>query len=129
MELYLKIAACSVLCAMLCAVLKPREGAISLALAALCAAMSAAAGLKMVQPLLDFFDRLVSFIGLARSVFSPLVKAVAIAMLSRLASAICQDAGQTALAKTAELCGSILCLCAGLPLGEMLLELLERLGG
>ncbi len=129
MELYLKIAVCCILCAMLCAFLKPREGALSLALSALCVTMSAAAGLGMLRPLLDFFARLVSLTGLAQSVFTPLRKAVAIALVTRLASAICQDAGQTALAKTAELCGGILCLCAGLPLGEMLLELLERLGG
>ena len=31
MEIYVKIAACSVVCALLCAVLKPHEGALALA--------------------------------------------------------------------------------------------------
>ena len=100
MDTYVKIAACSVVCAILCAVLKPHEGAISL-----------------------------SYTGLSSAVFSPLLKTVAIAILGQVAGAFCQDAGQGALGKMVELCGTVLCLCTGLPLATMLLELLRGLGG
>ncbi len=61
--------------------------------------------------------------------FSPLLKTVAIAILGQVAGAFCQDAGQGALGKMVELCGTVLCLCTGLPLATMLLELLQELGG
>ena len=129
MDVYLKIAACSVVCALLCAVLKPYEGALALALSVLCAAGAAAAALGLLAPVLTFFEKLLAFTGLSSAVFSPLLKTVAIALLGQIAGAFCQDAGQGALGKMVELCGTVLCLCAGLPLATMLLELLQELGG
>ena len=119
----MKIAACSVVCALLCAVLKPHEGALALAVSVL------AAALGLLSPVLEFFEKLLSFTGLSSAVFSPLLKTVAIALLGQIAGAFCQDAGQGALGKMVELCGTVLCLCTALPLATMLLELLQELGG
>ena len=129
MDTYVKIAACSVVCAILCAVLKPHEGAISLAVSILCAAGAAIAALGLLSPVLEFFEKLLSYTGLSSAVFSPLLKTVAIALLGQVAGAFCQDAGQGARGKMVELCGTVLCLCTGLPLATMLLELLLELGG
>ena len=118
----MKIAACSVVCALLCAVLKPHEGALALAVSVL-------AALGLLSPVLEFFEKLLSFTGLSSAVFSPLLKTVAIALLGQIAGAFCQDAGQGALGKMVELCGTVLCLCTALPLATMLLELLQELGG
>ncbi|MBQ9374162.1 MAG: stage III sporulation protein AD, partial [Oscillospiraceae bacterium] len=46
---------------------------------------------------------------------------------TQTASAVCQDAGQSALAKLLELGGGLLCLVAALPLLEAVLDLLEDL--
>lgn len=129
MDVYVKIAACSVVCALLCAVLKSHESALALAVSILCAAGAAAAALGLLSPVLDFFERLLSYTGLSSAVFSPLLKTVAIAILGQIAGAFCQDAGQGALGKMVELCGTVLCLCTGIPLATMLLELLQELGG
>ena len=129
MEIYVKIAACSVVCALLCAVLKPHEGALALAVSVLAAAGAAVAALGLLSPVLEFFEKLLSFTGLSSAVFSPLLKTVAIALLGQIAGAFCQDAGQGALGKMVELCGTVLCLCTALPLATMLLELLQELGG
>ena len=129
MEAYVKLAACSVVCAFLCAVFSPHKGATSLAVSILCAAAAAMAAMELLSPVLDFFEELLAFTGLSSAVFSPLLKTVAIALLGQIAAAFCQDAGQGALGKMVELCGAALCLCAGLPLATMLLELLQELGG
>ena len=71
MDTYVKIAACSVVCAILCAVLKPHEGAISLAISVLCAAGAAIAALGLLSPVLEFFEKLLSYTGLSSAVFSP----------------------------------------------------------
>ena len=84
---------------------------------------------RLLSPVLEFFEKLLSFTGLSSAVFSPLLKTVAIALLGQIAGAFCQDAGQGALGKMVELCGTVLCLCTALPLATMLLELLQELGG
>ena len=104
MDLYLKIAACSVVCAILCAVLRPYERALSLAISILCAAGAAMAALSLLSPVLNFLERLLAFPGLSSAVFSPLLKTVAIALLGQIAAAFCQDAGQGTLGKMVELC-------------------------
>ena len=61
------------------------------------------------------------------ALLSPLLKCVGVALLSQLASAICLDAGQGALAKTVELGGAVLALTLSLPLISAVLSLLEQL--
>lgn len=56
MEIYVKIAACGVVCALLCAVLKPHEGALALAVSVLAAAGAAVAALGLLSPVLEFFE-------------------------------------------------------------------------
>lgn len=105
-------------CALLCAVLKPHEGALALAVSVLAAAGAAVAALGLLSPVLEFFEKLLSFTGLSSAVFSPLLKTVAIALLGQVAGAFCQDAGQGALGKMVELCGTVLCLCTGAAAGN-----------
>ncbi len=56
---------------------------------------------------------------------SVLLKALAIAWLTRTAADICRDAGESALAAKAELGGQVLLLLCGLPLFEYAVSLLE----
>lgn len=58
---------------------------------------------------------------------SVLLKALAIALLTGTAADVCRDAGESALASKAELCGQILLLVCGLPLFEYAASLLESL--
>ena len=78
----------------------------------------------------DFFQRLRAAI-VGRKAFAVGVDDVGVVAdkAEQVAGAFCQDAGQGALGKMVELCGTVLCLCTGLPLATMLLELLQELGG
>ena len=58
---------------------------------------------------------------------SVLLKALAIALLTGTAADVCRDAGESALASKAELCGQILLFVCGLPLFEYAASLLESL--
>ena len=129
MDTFVKVAACSMVCALLCAALRQYESALSLAAALFCAAGAASAALGFLSPVLEFFEEMLAYTGVSPAVFSPLLKTAAIALLGQIACAFCQDAGQGALGKMVELCGTIVCLCTGLPLATMLLELLQELGG
>ena len=83
--------------------------------------------LELLSPVLEQVRRLFSRTGLDEALLSPLLKCVGVALLSQLASAICLDAGQSALAKTVELGGAVLALTLSLPLISAVLSLLEQL--
>lgn len=103
------------------------ELALCLAIAACAAALGLAAG--AMEPVVAFFRRLQSLAGLEEALFAPLLKALAIGVLTQISGAFCRDAGEQALARIAELGGTALALCAALPLAQAVLETAEQLMG
>ncbi len=85
------------------------------------------AALSAIAPVLAFASELRQLTGLSDPVTAPLFKTVAIAVVSHIASSICQDAGEGSVARAIELCGSLLALYAVLPLMSAVLELIEDL--
>ncbi len=79
-----------------------------------------------VQPLMELADaasRLAAQAGIAVSTYLPVLKAVGIASVTRIAGAVCKDAGQGALAVKLELLGGIAALTACFPLFTDMLAL------
>ena len=58
---------------------------------------------------------------------SPVLKCVAIGMVSHLAAQVCRDARQGSIASAVELCASVCALYVSLPLIESLLGMVRRL--
>ncbi len=90
---------------------------------------TAVAGWILVQaePVLELFARLAGKTGLPGELTVPLFKATGLGMLTQISAAVCQDAGQSALAKLVELGGGILCIVVSLPLFESVLALVESM--
>lgn len=63
--------------------------------------------------------------GIADSIYLPVIKAVGIAAMVRIAGAICKDAGQGALAVKLELVGGLAALAVCMPLLEELISLIN----
>ncbi|MGI6181354.1 MAG: SpoIIIAC/SpoIIIAD family protein [Agathobaculum sp.] len=61
--------------------------------------------------------------GITGSLYLPVAKAVGVAMLVRIMSALCRDAGQSALAAKLEIAGTVLALSLCLPLLEQVVAL------
>ena len=59
----------------------------------------------------------------------PLYKTVGIALVVRVGSSLCVDAGESALGKVVETAGAVCALAAALPLLRTVLELLMELMG
>ncbi len=72
-------------------------------------------------------DMLMSYTGLDASLTAPVVKVTVIAVLTRLASQICRDAGEGTVAVCCELAGTVGALAAVMPLLERILELIAGL--
>jgi stage III sporulation protein AD len=62
-------------------------------------------------------------------IVSPMLKVAGVGLMTQVAAGICQDAGENALGKTVELCGTVLAMYAALPLLLAVLELVESMMG
>ena len=72
-------------------------------------------------------EQLTGYAGLDNTLVGPVYKVVVIAILSRLTSQICRDAGEGTVALCCELAGTFAALCAILPLLRRVLELIGGL--
>lgn len=70
---------------------------------------------------------LTGYAGLDETLVGPVYKVVVIAILSRLTSQICRDAGEGTVALCCELAGTFAALCAILPLLRRVMELIGGL--
>lgn len=104
-----------------------KELAILLSLVACC--VIAAALVELVQPLIAFMEKLRNFTELDRHLMAPMLKCIGIGMLTQISSGICADAGESAIAKLIEICGSAFALYVSLPLLEAVLDMIGSIGG
>ena len=113
METVLQIAAVCLVGAVLAAVLRQRspEAALLLGLAVL----------------LGMLEDLAAAGGLPPELLAPLVKTLGIALVSRLGTEICRDAGQGAMAAVLETAGAFGAVLVSLPLVRAAWELLRSL--
>ncbi len=70
-------------------------------------------------------DELIALTGLSPTLFTPLLKVTAAALITRVASALCADAGQNALARVTEAAGAFCAIGCALPLLQAVLDLIR----
>ena len=80
-----------------------------------------------LQAVTELMDKLMEAGGLSPQVVGPVVKTAGVAIVTRLSSDFCRDAGEGGLASAVELAGTALSLAAALPLVSMVLDLLVQL--
>lgn len=125
----MKAAAIAVVGSILAAVVKRDAGAIALAVALICCCTLVSCLLGILKPLLRFLEELRQTSGLSTTILSPLLKSVAIGLITEIAAGVCGDAGQSSLAKFVQLCGAAAALYVALPLMEAILAMLQSLNG
>lgn len=127
MEAMAKLAAVGVTAVVLSAVLKKNtpELALLLALAAgLWMLAQAAVGLGAAAALMR---ELAGQAGLSEALLEPVVKTVALSILTKLTSEICKSAGEGGVAAFVETAGAALALLAALPLVRAVAQLMGEL--
>ena len=117
MELLIKLAALSLCVSAVTALLKKSDEALSLLLLL--------AAVLVGSELFDFCERTLSLTDLPLTLFVPVVKVTAIALVARFSCALCADAGQSALSSLLAAAGTLCALVCALPLMEALLEMVE----
>ncbi len=101
--------------------------ALLLTMAACC--MAAGTALSFLKPVLSFLYRLEELGNLQSGALGILLKILGVGLVSELAAMICQDGGNSSLARGIQLLGSALILQLSLPVFETLLELTQRILG
>ena len=127
METAARIAAVCLLGAVLTALMKKTSSDTALLLAlAVCVAVLAALA-RGLEQVTDFLRELLDWGGLSAELFTPLLKTVAIALVSRTGGALCRDAGEGAMAGLVEIAGAFAALLVSLPLFRAAWQMLEGL--
>ena len=123
----MKLTAVGVTAAVLSAVLKRNTPELAMLLA-LCAGLwmlaLAAEGLGAAMALMR---ELADQAGLSEALLEPVVKAVALSILTRLTAEICRSAGEGGVAAFVETAGSALSLMAALPLVRAVAQMMGEL--
>ena len=116
MDLMVKVAAGAITAAVLGVVLRKNTPELALLLAL-------AAGLWMVALVADglgavvaLMEELTSLAGLSEELLEPVVKTVALSILTRLTAEVCKSAGEGGVAAFVEAAGTVLALVVALPL-------------
>ncbi|MBQ9460021.1 MAG: stage III sporulation protein AD [Oscillospiraceae bacterium] len=81
--------------------------------------------LRGAGELMRFWCELTELSGLPDALFTPLLKVVAISLVSRLGASLCDDAGQSALGRTVETAGAFCALGCAVPLLRAVVEMLR----
>ncbi len=129
MDMLTKIAVLGVSAAIAATVLKKQAGESAMLLSIAACVLIAILLLEIVEPILDFVQELRGLTGLDSALMTPVLKAVGIGFLTQIASNVCADAGQGAIAKLVELSGSILALYVSLPLFRAVIQMIQTMGG
>lgn len=126
---FLQAAVVGLIAVIFCALLKKNNKELAVLLSLAACVLIAVLLLQLVAPLVDFFAGLRNLAGLDSEVMLPLTKAVGIGLLTQICSAVCKDAGESAVAGLVELCGGLLALYVSLPLLEAVLETVQTVSG
>ena len=127
MEQVFRAAVVCVLAALLALLLKKGTPETALALTVGAAAVVFLLLAGQMEELMDLLREMEEGTGLNQTLLTPLYKTIAIALVVRIGSGLCRDAGESALAAVLETVGTVCALLAAAPLLRQALGMLMEL--
>ena len=124
MELVIKAAVVGAAGTILTLLLKKNSPELALLLTFAVGLVVLALALNMFSGLREVIDLAADLTGLSPAVLLPVLKCVGIGILSKLASDLCRDGGQSSIATSVELAGAVCAMYAALPLMKTLLQMI-----
>lgn len=125
METVVKVAGLCLAAAVTASLLRKDSPELGLLLAVAAALLGGALILDAALDLAALGDELVELTGLSSALFTPLWKVTAIALIARIGSALCTDAGQGALARVMDAAGAFCALGCAIPLLRAVVDLIR----
>lgn len=127
MELVGKIAAAALFAALIVLLLRRSNPELAVPLSAVVCVFAFGAVLAVLQPVVELLVEAERMSGLSAVYFRPVIKCVAIGIISKAAADLCRDSAQSAMAGAVELGGTAAALLTALPLLRSFLQLLQGL--
>lgn len=127
MEVMLQVAAVAVVGSVCTLLLNRQQGELALLLGLGTCGVVLYLVLEQLSDLIALIRELVDFAEVDSDLVRPLMKTAAVAIVTMLTASVARDAGQTAIAATVQLCGSLLALCLAAPLVHAVLALVAEL--
>ena len=127
MEAMAKLAAMGVTAVVLSAVLKKNTPELALLLALAAGLWMLALAADGLGAVVELMRELAGQAGLSEALLEPVVKTVALSILTKLTVEICRSAGEGGVAAFVETAGAVLALLAALPLVRAVAQLMEEL--
>jgi len=127
MEGMVKIALAGVTGALICLIIKKDTPGLALAVTVTVVSILCCFLLTAVEQVLAFIRDMADLAGLADGLFVPIVKCVGLAMVTKIASDLCRDAKETAIASAVEMAGTGIALFITLPLFTAVINLVKAL--
>ena len=122
-----RLSALALTAALLTLVVKKQSPELALVLTLCACALGAGLIISYVRPILTLAKSLAERAELDGTLTAPLWKCLGLGLLTEISASVCDDAGQSALAKLVELGGGLLCLVVSLPLLQAVLALIQEL--
>ena len=129
MDTAAKIGAIAMVASVFCVLLREREKSLSVVASLLACTGILLLSVNLLRPVWSVAEQVRRMSGLSDLLTEPVWKVVGIGLVTQMASGVCADAGENALAKIVEVSGGILAVYTTLPLLSAVLGLLETLLG
>ncbi len=123
----MKAAAVCLLGTLLATLVKKTSPDMALLLALAVCAVVLTALVRGLEEITAFLQELLERGGLSAELFTPLLKTVGIALVTRTGGALCRDAGEGAMAAVVEMSGAFAVVLVSLPLFRAAWQMLEGL--
>ena len=126
MELILKAAALALTAALIGIVLRRTNPVMTLLLSVCTVVLIMGAALGFAQSFTELARTVQRIFGVSETLIKPVIKCVAVAIITKMTSDLCKDSSQAAAASAVELAGTVCALCIIMPL---LMSMLTAIGG
>ena len=126
MELILKAAALALTAALIGIVLRRTNPEMTLVLSICTVVLIIGAALGFAKSFTELAQTVQRIFGVSETLIKPVIKCVAVAIITKLTSDLCKDSSQAAAASAVELAGTVCALCIIMPL---LMSMLTAIGG
>lgn len=126
MELILKAAALALTAALIGIVLRRTNPEMTLLLSICTVVLIMGAALGVAKSFTELAQTVQRIFGVSETLIKPVIKCVAVAIITKMTSDLCKDSSQAAAASAVELAGTVCALCIIMPL---LMSMLTAIGG
>lgn len=127
MDIVIKAAAAAIILSVCILLVNKSNKELGITVALAASAIMLFPAMKMLGSIIELFNNAIELTGLTPALFMPILKCTGIAIVVRLSTGLCKDAGQGSIASALELIGTAAALYTALPVITSLMDTINGL--